>query len=149
MDNEDGVLIDSFSILFLNRLCVYPASSHTFDNETEIREALAKNPVEYRGRVVEYSFVDSRDCIEVQLSDGICGLLGSHFNFLEEYSVKELIEIKKGLNLVQRQTLSLLSKVIDLSNTQSNGFMNRISPMDSDYKNDFFLHDCPWPTHLI
>lgn len=149
MDNDDDILIDSFDNEFLRPLYIYPTSSHTFDNETEVQEALGNTQVEYKRRFVKYSFVDSRDLIEIQLSDGICGLLGSHFNFLEEHSVEELIDIKQSLNPVQRQTLSLLSKLIDISDAQSNGFMHRISPMDSDYKNDYFLHDRPLPDHLI
>lgn len=149
VDNEDDVLIDSFDFLFQRPLYIYPTSSHTFDNETEIQERLGNTQVEYKGRFVEYSFVNSRDCIEIQLSDGICGLLGSHFNFLEEHSVEKLIEIKQNLNPVQRQTLSLLRKLIDISDAQSNGFMHRISPMDSDYKNDYFLHDHLLSDYLI
>ncbi len=149
MDNEDDVLIDSFDSQFLRPLYIYPTSSHTFDNETEVQEALGNTQVEYKGRFVEYSFVDSQDCIEIQLSDGICGLLGNHFNFLEEHSIKELIEIKKKLNPVQRQTLSLLKKLIDISDAQSNGFMHRITPMGSDFKNGYFLHDRPLPDRLI
>ena len=149
MDNEDDVLIDSFDSLFLHPLYIYPTSSHTFDSETKIQKALRSTQVEYKGGFVEYSFVDSRHCVEIQLSDSICGLLGSHFNFLEAHSVEELIEIKQNLNSVQRQTLSLLSKLIDISDAQSNGFMHRISPMDSDHKNDYFLHDRPLPDHLI
>lgn len=149
VDNEDDVLIDSFCHQFLRPLYMYPTSLHTFDNETEVQEALENTQVKYKGRFVDYSFVDSRDCIETQLSDGICGLLGSHFNFLEEHSVEELIEIKKNINPVQRQTLSLLRKLIDISDAQSNGFMHRVSPVDSDYKNDYFLHDRPLPDYLI
>jgi hypothetical protein len=149
MDNEDDVLIDSFDSLFLRPLYIYPTSSHTFDSETKIQKELGSTQVEYKRGFVEYSFVDSRDCVEIQLSDSICGLLGSHFNFLEAHSVEELIEIKQNLNSVQRQTLSLLSKLIDISDAQSNGFMHRISPMDSDHKNDYFLHDRPLPDHLI
>lgn len=99
----------------------------------------------YKGEPVEYSFVDSMSCIETQLSDGICGLLGSHFNFLEDHTFAELIEIKKNLNPSQQQTLSLLKTLIDISDAQSNGFMHRVTPMDSDCKNDYFLHDIPLP----
>jgi hypothetical protein len=148
MDNEDDVLIKGFDSQFLRPLYIYPTSFHTFDNETEVQEALGNTQVEYKGQFVKYSFVDSRCCIEIQLSDGICGLLGSHFNFLEEHSVEELIEIKQNLNPFQRHALSLLRKLIDISDAQSNGFMHRISPMDSDYKNNYFLHDRPLPDHL-
>lgn len=148
VDNDDDILIDGFDHQFLRPLYIYPTSSHTFDNETEVQEALGSTQVQYKGRFVKYSFVDSQNCIEIQLSDGICGLLGSHFNFLEEHSVEELVDIKRNLNPTQRHTLSLLSKLIDMSNNQSNGFVHRISPLDSDYKNDYFLHDRPLPDHL-
>jgi len=147
-DNEDDVLIESFNALFLRPLYIYPNSCHTFDNETVVQEALGNIQVEYKGRYVDYSFVNSKDCLEVQLSDGICGLLGSHFNFLEEHSIKKIVEIKNNLNPRQRETLSLLSKLIRISEIQSNGFVHRISPIDSDYKNDYFLHDLPLPEHL-
>ncbi|AUT44341.1 hypothetical protein [Aeromonas sp. ASNIH5] len=145
VDNVDDVLIDSFDSLFLRPLYIYPTSSHTFDNETEVQEALGGTRMIYKGEPVEYSFVDSMSCIETQLSDGICGLLGSHFNFLEDHTFAELIEIKKNLNPSQQQTLSLLKALIDISDAQSNGFMHRVTPMDSDCKNDYFLHDIPLP----
>lgn len=149
MDNEDDVLIDSFDNFFLRPLYTYPTSSHTFDNETKVLEVLGNTQVEYKGKLVEYSFVDSEYCIETQLSDGICGLLGSHFNFLEKHSFKDLIKIKKKLNPIQHQTLSLLSKLIGISDKQSNGFIYRILPMASVYKNDYFLHGLPLPDYLI
>lgn len=149
VDNDDDVLIDGFDSLYLRPLYIYPKSSHIFDNETEVQEALGNTQIEYRGGFVKYSFVDSLDCIEVQLSDGICGLLGRHFNFLEEHSAKDLIEFKKNLNSVQCQTLSLLKELVDMSDAQSNGFLHRIAPMDSDFKNDYFLHNRPLPDHLV
>jgi hypothetical protein len=149
VDNEDDVLIDSFDTLFQRPIYIYPHSTHTFDNETEVQEALGNTQFEFKGKLVEYSFVDSLNCLEIQLSDGICGLLGSHFNFLEEHSVEELIVIKKNLNPAQRKTLSLLKELIDISDAQSNGFFHRISPIDSDFKNNFFLHDRPLPEHLV
>ncbi|WP_323018163.1 hypothetical protein [Castellaniella sp.] len=149
VDNEDDVLIDSFKPLFLRPLYTYPTSSHVFDNESAVQEGLANTQVSYKGEFVNYSFIKSHDSIEVQLSDGICGLLGSHFNFLEQHTFQELINIKKNLNPVQKQALSLLSRLIDLSDAQSNGFILRIAPTDSDYKNDYFLHDRPLPKHLL
>ncbi len=149
VDNEDDILIDDFSYLYLRNLFVYPTSSHMFDNEFEIQEELEKFQVIYKEKIVEYSFHNSQDSLAIQLSDGICGLMGSHFNFLEEHSFKDIIEIKDKLNPAQRQTLSLLRKLIDISDAQSNGFMHRISPMYSDFKNDYFLHDRPLPNDLI
>lgn len=147
-DNDDDILIDSFSTLFQRPMYIFPNSSHTFDNETEVQEALGNTQIEFKGRTVEYSFIDSIDCLAIQISDGICGLLGSYFNFLEEYPICELVTFKKNLNAAQRKTLSLLKKVIDISDSQSNAFCFRIAPLDSNFKNDFFLHDQRLPEHL-
>lgn len=127
----------------------YPSSTHIFDIESEVQNDLLDTQVQYKDKFVDFSFVDSKSRIEVQLSDGICGLLGSHFNFLEEHTFEELIEIKEKLNPRQKKTLYLLKKLIDVSEEQSNGFLHRISPMDSDIKNDFFLHNRALPPHVI
>ncbi|MEA9822442.1 hypothetical protein VDF98_03275 [Xanthomonas campestris pv. raphani] len=149
IDNEDDILIEDFHGNFLRSLYIYPTSTHIFDQESEVQQDLANTQVRFKDKFVDYSFVDSQDRIEVQLSDGICGLLGSHFNFLEENTFEELIKIKENLNPRQKTTLYLLQQLIDKSNSQSNGFMHRISPVDSDYKNDFFLHNCPLPPHVL
>ena len=149
IDNKDDILIEDFHGHFLRSLYIYPTSTHIFDHESEVQQDFAKTQVQFKGKVVDYSFVNSQDSIEVQLSDGICGLLGCHFNFLEEKTFKELIEIKEKLNPRQKETLYLLQQLIDKSNSQSNGFLHRISAMDSDYKNDFFLHNRPLPLHVI
>ena len=149
IDNKDDILIEDFHGHFLRSLYIYPTSTHIFDHESEVQKDFVKTQVQFKGKVVDYSFVDSQDSIEVQLSDGICGLLGCHFNFLEEKTFKELIEIKEKLNPRQKETLYLLQQLIDKSNSQSNGFLHRISAMDSDYKNDFFLHNRPLPLHVI
>ena len=149
IDNKDDILIEDFHGHFLRSLYIYPTSTHIFDHESEVQKDFVKTQVQFKGKVVDYSFVDSQDSIEVQLSDGICGLLGCHFNFLEEKTFKELIEMKEKLNPRQKETLYLLQKLIDKSNSQSNGFLHRISAMDSDYKNDFFLHNRPLPLHVI
>lgn len=149
IDNKDDILIEDFHGHFLRSLYIYPTSTHIFDRESEVQQEFSKTQIQFKGKFVDYSFVDSHDRIEIQLSDGICGLLGCHFNFLEEKTFRELIEIKEKLNPRQKETLYLLQQLIDKSNSQSNGFMHRISAMDSDYKNDFFLHNRPLPPHVI
>ena len=149
VDNEDDVLIGKFDHLFQRPLYIFPKSSHIFDNESEVQKTLENIIFKYRGKIVDHSFVDSKNCIEIQLSDGICGLLSSHFNFLEEHSAAELIAIKKNLSPIQNQTLKLLGKIILISDAQSNGFIHRITPIYSDFKNDFFLHNQPLPDHLV
>lgn len=140
VDNDDDVLIKSFKPFFLRPLMVYATSSHIFDNEFGIENEIKDIQIGLNGKRVEYSFLNSHDRFEIQLSDCICGLLGSHFNFLDRHTLSELKDIKKNLNQSQRQVLKLLANLIGISNTQSNGFIHRIAPNESERKNNYFLY---------
>lgn len=139
VDNDDDILIESFKYQYLRPIYVYPNSTHIFDEEDSVQADLEDYVVTFKGRLVSYSFVDSEQNIGVQISDGICGLLGSYFNFLEESTIEHLKEIKSKLNPVQTTTLELLKTLIDKSDEASNGFCHRTAPTDSDLKNEFFL----------
>ncbi|MFA7351254.1 MAG: DUF3800 domain-containing protein [Methylotenera sp.] len=139
VDNDDDILINSFKDMYLRPIYIYPNSIHIFDKEDSVQIDLKNHVVKFRDRLVSYSFVDSKQSIGIQISDGICGLLGSYFNFLEENTIEQLKGIKSKLNLGQTSTLELLKTLIDASDEASNGFCHRIAPTDSDFKNQFFL----------
>ena len=139
VDNDDDILIENFKDMYLRPIYVYPNSIHIFDEEDSVQADLENHVVKFKGRLVDYSFVNSRQSIGVQISDGICGLLGSYFNFLEENTMEQLKIIKRKLNPAQTTTLELLRALIDKSDEASNGFCHRIAPTDSDLKNQFFL----------
>jgi hypothetical protein len=139
VDNDDDILIENFKSMYLRPICVYPNSIHIFDEEDSVQADLENHVVKFKGRLVDYSFVNSRQSIGVQISDGICGLLGSYFNFLEENTMEQLKTIKNKLNPAQTATLEILKVLIDKSDEASNGFCYRIAPIDSDLKNQFFL----------
>lgn len=139
VDNSDDVLIESFAHMYLRPIYVYPRSVHIFDEEDSVQADLKNHVIKYKDLLVNYSFINSEQSIGVQLSDGICGLLGSYFNFLEENTMEQLKEIKNKLNKNQTSTLELLKVLIEKSDKASNGFCHRIAPTDSDLKNQYFL----------
>lgn len=107
-DNDDHILIDSFKDMYLRPMFVYPNSVHVYDEEHSIQEDLKDTVIKYQGGIVNYSFLDSKQCMGIQLSDGVCGLLGSYFNFLENHSLEQLKSLKAELNPNQQRTLELL-----------------------------------------
>lgn len=149
VDNENDILIESFKDQYLRPIYMYPNSIHIFDEEDTVQKELQFFKVKYKDQFVDYKFVKSIDCFEIQLSDAICGLLGSYFNFLEKYSMKELLEHKKSLNPRQIETLELLKTLIEKSDKVSNGFCHRTAPLDSDAKNNTFLFGILSPKRLM
>lgn len=149
VDNEDDILIDSFKDQYLRPIYMFPNSVHIFDEEDTIQKELEFYRIKYKERFVDYKFMKSVDSIAIQLSDAICGLLGSYFNFLEEHSMIELLKFKDALNPRQIQTLDLLRELIEKSDSISNGFCHRTAPWDSDAKNATFLFGITPPDRLI
>lgn len=149
VDNENDILIKSFKDQYLRPIYMYPNSVHIFDEEDTIQKELQFFKVKYKDQFIDYKFVKSIDCFAIQLSDAICGLLGSYFNFLEKYSMKELLEHKNTLNPRQIETLELLKTLIEKSDKVSNGFCHRTAPWDSDAKNDTFLFGIAPPRRLM
>lgn len=149
VDNENDILIESFKDQYLRPIYMYPNSVHIFDEEDTVQKELQFFKVKYKDQFVDYKFIKSINCIGIQLSDAICGLLGSYFNFLEEHSMKELLKHKNTLNPRQVETLELLKKLIEKSDKLSNGFCHRTTPWDSAAKNDTFLFGIAPPHRLI
>lgn len=149
VDNEDDILIESFKDLYLRPISIYPNSVHIFDEEDTVQKELQFFKVKYKDQFVDYKFVKSTDCVAIQLSDAICGLLGSYFNFLEDHSMKALLAHKNTLNPRQIETLELLKTLIEKSDKVSNGFCHRTAPWDSDAKNATFLFGIAPPDRLM
>lgn len=149
VDNENDILIESFKDQYLRPIYMYPNSVHIFDEEDTVQKELQFFKVKYKDQFVDYKFVKSTNCVAIQLSDAICGLLGSYFNFLEDHSMKELLERKNTLNPRQIETLELLKTLIEKSDKVSNGFCHRTAPWDSDAKNATFLFGITPPDRLM
>ena len=130
---------------FLNSVYVFKNASHVFDRETYIEKALSTVEMRDGERRIDYRFVDSKDSICVQLSDVIAGLFGKHFNYLQDNTLARLLERKAAFSNRQRETLTMITKLIDRSDDVSDGFFHRVAPMDISFKNDAFLHEIEVP----
>lgn len=139
--DSESKLIESFSSFFLRVLYTYPLSTHIFDDEGEITEQIDKFEYQYQDKSVAYEFKNSNNCIEIQLSDIVCGLIGKYYDFLSESSMGELQSIRFRLNDRQSTNLRLLTQLIEQSDAESNGFFHSTLPIQTIYKNQFFLHN--------
>ncbi|MHB8564110.1 MAG: DUF3800 domain-containing protein [Acidiferrobacteraceae bacterium] len=147
-DNTPGELIRDFSMHFLRSVYVFKNSSHTFDRETYIEKILQPLEVRDGQRRVDYRFVDSKDNVCVQLSDVVAGLMGKHFNYVQDHPLATLRARKAGFSALQKQNLTMLRELIDRSDAMSDGFCHAIAPLDSMLKNNVFLHDRDTPRFI-
>jgi len=149
VDEEKGMLIDSFHDFFLHSIYVFKNSLHIFDDEAEV-EKIFNNFHSVDGeREISFRFADSKKEVGIQLSDVITGFLGKYFIFIEENSMSDLLRKKESLNAMQTNNLELLRGLIDVSDEVSDAFFHSVVPLDSNWKNNTFLHGLPPAPHLL
>lgn len=123
VDNENDILIEDFHAFYLNRIFAFKRSQHVFDNERKIEQILKRYKVTDGNREIPYYFFDSKSDPAIQVADVLCGLLGKHFNFVEDHSIHELLARKSNFNATQRSNLKLLEKLIDKSDDACPAFI--------------------------
>lgn len=121
-DNEPGELISDFSIQFLHRIYVFKNASHVFDEETYVEKVLSQLELREGERRLDYRFADSKAEPGIQLSDVVAGLVGRHFSYLKDHSLKELMQRRAGFTELQLANLARLRRLIGRSDAFSDGF---------------------------
>lgn len=135
-------------MFFLRSVYVFRNASHTFDRETNIEKVLQSVDVRDGQRRIDYQFVDSKDNVCVQLSDVVAGLIGKHYSYVQSHSIATLNARKAGFSELQKLNLSLLRELIDRTDAVSDGFCHSIIPLDSNIKNNVFLHGHDAPSFI-
>jgi len=100
-------------------------SEHIFDKEDSIEPLIEELNITYDNFKIEnYSFIDSRDNLLIQLSDIIVGLIGKFYNYINDNTLEKLRVNIKSLNGTQKDNLKLFNKLL----------------YDSEIKNKAYIH---------
>ena len=130
-DNQSQVLVDSFSHFYLHMMVLFSKSKHFFDEEGDIQNVFAmlrKNGV--IPEEINYSFVDSKNNIEIQLSDVIVGFVSSLLHLLNENIDLNVRNFVYGLDNNGRNNLKSFFRILNKSISHNRGFVNQIMELD-------------------
>ncbi|MFM0307731.1 DUF3800 domain-containing protein [Paraburkholderia sp. RL17-383-BIF-A] len=149
VDNEENVLIDGFHTFYTRPIMLFKNAVHIFDREIQIEKSLSDTTFKDGDRDVSFRFADSKSEPGIQIADVITGFLGKYQSFVEDHSLPELMRRKSAWSEMQAENFGLLRQLIDLSDDASNAFIYRSTAMDSEWKNDSFMHGRPPMRHLL
>jgi hypothetical protein len=149
VDNEEDILIESFQGFYTRPIMLFKNAVHIFDREIQIEKSLSGAKFKDGTRHVNFSFSDSKSEPGIQIADVVTGFLGKYQSFVEENSLPELMKRKSSWNENQIFNFDLLRQLIDLSDDVSNAFIYRSTAMDSEWKNDTFMHSLRPMQHLL
>lgn len=148
-EDKPDVLIGSFSSFFTMPILLFKNAIHVFDREIQVEKSLNAEGFQRRAQGIDYRFSDSKVDSGIQLADVVVGLIGKYQDYVENHRLPELLARKKGWNATQTRTFDLLRGLINYSDDVSNAFIHRITAMDSEWKNNSFMHDMSPMPHLL
>ena len=149
VDDDADLLIGSFSSFFTMPILLFKNAAHVFDREIQVEKSLNAEGFKQRAQGIDYRFSDSKADPGIQLADVTVGLIGKYQDFVEDHRLPELLARKKAWSAAQAESFNLLRGLIDYSDEVSNAFVHRITAMDSEWKNNTFMHGLPPMPHLL
>jgi hypothetical protein len=139
-DETPNTLIDSFSVFFIDRLCLFKNAQHRLDVEEVIQAKLAgfrfmdgPQPLHHFG------FVDSTAEPGVQVSDCVVGLLGKLFSYASRTEPAQIIADRRALKPGQVRTLAKLKALIDRSQAETAAMTQQVGALRSMQAAEFFI----------
>jgi len=134
------VLIEEFSAFFLHRICLFKNSQHILDDEDVVRNAIGERRFLDGDRVLDsYRFARSHDEPGIQISDGIVGLLGKCFSWLNVTDLHDIAEAIEGLNASQARNRRHLAALLDSSITRCAAFAHNSLSLEDHRRGALFL----------
>lgn len=141
-EDKENVLIDTFSDFYFKKIYMYNKSKHIFDQEAAIQNEVGGMEFIVNGQLLNnYSFIDSKSDIMIQLSDVMAGLFGKYFTFIRQSNAETLSNLKHSYNPIQLHNHKAMKILIDRSDCLSNGFIHNIVSLKDLRKNDYFYND--------
>jgi hypothetical protein len=142
--NPPNLLIDNFSISYLNRIATFKYSSHILDMENSIQDRFMKMPLTSGGvPVTNYRFADSKLEAGIQLADIIVGVLGKMHTYFTETPREEVADARTSLAGTSLENAELLRDLISNSHDANIAFLHHVASLHDIDKLDLFLrfHD--------
>lgn len=139
-DFKENILIDGLSFFYDHQMRKFKHSQHVFDNEYKIQNAFEENKIwDEELKKMNYNFVDSKKHTEVQLSDLVSGLFYKYFTFLNKYEYEEVQEIRKNLNITEKENIELMKMALDKAHAENPHFLFYVMSTTENDNHKYFM----------
>lgn len=127
--SDRAVLVDDYSTFYRDCTLRFPNCHHNFDIELEVKKSIEEYPSYYKGNpLLNYSFIDSKLCDEIQLSDVVVGLMSKMINFCNKHDFNYLQEIRDEMGATEIDNLCIIEELISRSDNKCRGFFHSTVP---------------------
>ena len=128
-DNEERIIMESFYSLRQQRCIIFRNSMHIFDKELVDEQKMNDEYMALNdgNKLENYKFLDSKDEVNIQISDIIIYVIAKYLKFLTHYPNENVDNTLKSLNEMGRENLTRLIQIINKSNKENIFFLETIN----------------------
>ena len=128
-DNEERIIMESFYSLRQQRCIIFRNSMHIFDKELVDEQKMNDEYMALSdgNKLENYKFLDSKDEVNIQISDIIIYVIAKYLKFLTHYPNENVDNTLKSLNEMGRENLTRLIQIINKSNKENIFFLETIN----------------------
>lgn len=128
-DNEERTIMDSFYSLRQQRCIIFRDSMHIFDKELVDEQKMNDEYMilDDGDRLENYKFIDSKDEVNIQISDIIVYIIAKYLKFLTHYPNENVENTLKSMNKIGKENLIILIQIINKSNKENTFFLETIN----------------------
>ena len=137
-NNEDKTIVEGYYGNSQQRCITFQKSKHIFDREDKDEEAMADNLMVLKdGNLLKnYKFVDSKEYLEIQISDVIVAIIAKYLSFLSNNTAEYIDEKILNLNNTGKINLKKLIEIINKSDKENKFFIATVNPFQIiNYRN--------------
>lgn len=139
-DETPNVLIDGFGAFYLQRVAIFKNATHILDIETVIEAYLRDLDLrDGNAPLGNFSFVDSKDCPWVQVSDVMAGLLGKFFGFVNRTPATDFRDARSLFTDRQERGLETLTRLIGRSIEECPAFVHYVVSLEDQQRRSSVL----------
>lgn len=135
-DNEEKIIMESFYSLRQQRCIIFRDSIHIFDKELVDEQKMNDEYMTLNdgNKLENYKFIDSKDEVNIQISDIIIYLIAKYLKFLTYYANEKIENTLKSLNRNGRENLTILIQIINKSNKENTFFLETINSQRINFR---------------
>lgn len=130
--NPENELVGGFLYHYTHGCIMFPRSQHVFDMETSIVDVMGR-------KANNYEFLDSLDCVPVQLSDVLVGLLARLFAFFDQLHPNDLEHQHARMSKKAHENLVTIRDAILRSNEANPTLIHNVNADTELMLRDYYL----------
>lgn len=143
-NNDDYILVKDNILWYLHFAVLFPKSHHIYDKTRQVSGALEHVEVllekDTEKKLDNYEFLDSKDNVEIQIADVICGIYAQLYTYLNKTTLDQIRDDIEGMDETQLECLYLIYKMESESSETNNGFFYYTVPKSFKTKTEVFFH---------